>query len=78
MGAQWKTEGLSALWPEINGRLLASYGMAGQYALRNEIKEPSKQILSVFEAITGNYVNEVNPSLQALDNSYTFKSTSIL
>ena len=67
MGAQWKTEGVSALWPEINGPFLSLRGMADAYHPEDEIQKTYKQLLAGFDAITGCEMKELYRFRIALD-----------
>lgn len=53
MGAQWKAEGISALWPEINGPFLSLRELVDEYTPGDEFQKTYKQLLAGFDAITG-------------------------
>lgn len=59
MDVQWKTGGVSALWPEINGAFLSLRGMTDEYTPSDESQKIYKQLLTGFDAITSCEMKEL-------------------
>ncbi|WP_416427724.1 tetratricopeptide repeat protein (plasmid) [Pseudomonas sp. App30] len=59
MLTQWKTDGISSLWPEINGEFLALRGIPNDHLPASEAQALYKKILVGFDAITSCEMKEL-------------------